>query len=284
MHLLAMLQAFSNDVAAPTASNQALNDALESNEVLDSHGITSRCTWNTNSWQKHPAHPDDPRKSVYSNAWNMLDASEWYYMDLNVEVKGGELVRAPASNMARTKLFHGAEYGSALKIFKARQGFIVGPGTHSVRGKSWSGLWCTDSLPDAVQRSDPERYLFQGDLTRFCCPIVIELATASVFKTVPQTCKHCIPGHHGQKLDGVIFQRVHFSLRFCNNYLRLEDPIIRARLCKDSFHCRRCACRICGAVCLPEDADYWAGWSKSGSRKWYRNQCHDRVSTGRGWL
>ena len=246
------------------------------------HGITSRCTWNTQSWQKHPAHPDDPRKSVYSNAWNMLDPTEWYMIDLNVVVEGGDLVRAPASSALPT-LFHGTEYGSALKMVKARQGFIVGPGTHGVRGKSWSGLWCTDSLPDAAQRSDPDRYLYQGDYTRFCCPIVIELATASVFKTFGQT-QQCIPGHHGQRLDGVIFRRVHFNLRFCKNYLRLEDPIIRARMCADSFHCRRCACRICGAVCLPEDADYWDGWRRSGRSTYYRLQCHFRVSTGHGWL
>ena len=280
MHL-ALHQAFSGE--AESASVPALNDALQINTVLTRYGVASRCTWEPTSWQKHPSHPSDPRMSVHSVGWCKLHRHDWFYIELNVEIEGGELVRAPAPSGSQ-KLFHGTEFGSVLKIVRARQGFIVGPGTHGVHGKSWSGLWCVPSLPDAVTRSDPERYKYQGDFTRFCCPMVIELETASVIKTVPQTCKHCIPGQHGQQLHGVIFRRVHFNKRFCVNYMRLESPMIRRRLAEDSFHCRRCACRICGAVSLPEDVDDWNRWEKSNGRQWYLPECLERVKTGVGWL
>ena len=45
-----------------------------------------------------------------------------------------------------------------------------------------------------------------------------------------------------------------------------------------------CACRICGAVSLPEDVDNWNRWEKSNGRQWYLPECLERVKTGVGWL
>ena len=105
MHL-ALHQAFSGE--AESASVPALNDALRINTVLTRYGVASRCTWEPTSWQKHPSHPSDPRMSVHSVGWCKLHRHDWFYIALNVEIEGGELVRAPAPSGSQ-KLFHGKE-------------------------------------------------------------------------------------------------------------------------------------------------------------------------------
>ena len=94
--------------------------------------------------------------SAYScpNYW--LHRQEWYRLHLDIDFSGGEL-----ENSSEPIMFHGTEWGSALKIVAQSQGFIVGPGTHRVRNKSLAGCWCVDSLGEAIRRSNPERYHFR---------------------------------------------------------------------------------------------------------------------------
>ena len=75
-------------------------------------------------------------------------------------------------------MFHGTEWGSAARILMHSAGFIVGPGTHNVRGKAWSGCWCVPTLGDALSRASPGRYSVDGEFSRFSCPVVLEIRAA----------------------------------------------------------------------------------------------------------
>lgn len=274
-------QAFSN--SAQQVSVEALDHARQSNCVLHDMGIYSKCTPRA-TLTKHPADPNYGHLSAHSDDAHALHHHEWYYIDLDVQVVGGELVRSPAQS-GMMKLFHGTECGSALKILQKGEGFIVGPGTHGVRGKSWSGCWAVPTLSDAVCRTNPHQYTYKGDFTRFCCPVVFELSHAAIVpKRFAAPEKFVFPGEVGTSMPGLIFWRVHINLRFCVNYMRLESPLTRHRLATD-FYCRRCACEVCGAVCFPEESDEWWSWQKSNKKLWYRAECYHRtVSNGRCWL
>ena len=208
--------------------------------------------------------------SAYSSA-NWLHRHEWYRLHLDVDFSGGEL-----KNSSEPIMFHGTEWGSALKIVWHSQGFIVGPGTHNVGKKSLAGCWCVDSLGEAIRRSNPERYHFRGDFTRMCCPVALEIQAVDL-RRVPGTQKYCAPSPIGTVHHGLLIRAVHFNTRFMKNYMKLENSMLRQRLIQDPFHCRRCACGWCGQVCLPEDPSYWK-WVKSKKSLYYTERCYKVIT------
>ena len=210
--------------------------------------------------------------SVYSTpGWGLLLRSEWYRMSM--EVRTGDDTNLEHDDTTRMPMFHGTEWGSAVRI--AKHGFITGPGTHGVRGKSWSGCWCVPDLAEALQRSDPRRYADSTDYNRFCCPVVLEVKCARL-RRVPGTTKCVCPGDIGVVLEGVEVTALHFNIELMKNFLTLEDPHVRARLQLDPFRVRRCGCNICGRVCFPE-TDEWHLWEKSNSGIHYHPRCAGRV-------
>jgi hypothetical protein len=208
--------------------------------------------------------------SVYSTSpWGLLLREEWYRMKMKVTTYADTCMEYEQTTRP---MFHGTEWGSAVRI--AQHGFIVGPGTHGVRGKSWSGCWCVPDLSEALQRSDPRRYADSEDYNRFCCPVVLEVRCARL-RRVPGTTKHVCPGDIGVVLDGVEVAAIHFNVALMKNFLALELPLLRARLQVDSFHVRRCGCNICGRVCLPE-TDEWHKWERSNKGIYYTPRCAQR--------
>ena len=212
--------------------------------------------------------------SEYSDGiWHWLERREWFRMHLSVDTSHGEIVFEDCELM-----YHGTEWGSAMQIIQGSKGFIVGPGTHAVRGKSWSGCWCVPTLGDALGRASPDRYKVDGEYSRFSCPVVLEIRAASLRKVPGTTTMHCVPAAIGTSHPGLLITGIHFNTRFMKNYIKLEDENIRRALRLDPFRCRRCACDICGHYCLAGDSGWW-GWKASTKKKWYTPRCYERVTS-----
>ena len=170
-------------------------------------------------------------------------------MKLNVDFSGGQLLNADSN--AHPVMFHGTEWGSCVKIVGMSQGFIVGES----RCGGKAGLWCGRSLSFAVQRANPDRYMYRGDYSRWS-PVVLELQSLELQKRGSQ--KYLVPGDNFQRLDGILLRKVHLNKMSMMNCMMLECPHLRNRLTFDSFKVRRCACRLCAQCCVPEDhAEHW---------------------------
>ena len=115
----------------------------------------------------HPPHPENADYSSYSDEWTWLVRSEWFKMPVTIKATDASENDLQV-NQDIKPMFHGTEWGSALQICASGM-FIVGAGTHGIRGKSKSGCWCVPTLPDALVRADPRRYA-QGpvEYSRLC--------------------------------------------------------------------------------------------------------------------
>ena len=274
---IGMLQILSEEFRSTVPDPLHWHDA---SAVLDD-GIVIHCAAAEEGPVMHDSFVQDgqvfDQVSAYSSKWYWLRRQEWYRLNLDVDFSGGEL-----KNSSEPLVFHGTEWGFALKIVWHCQGFIVGPGTHRVGKKSLAGCWCVDSLGEAIRRSNPERYHFRGDFTRMCCPVALEIQAVHLRK-IPQTYgtnKYCAPAPIGTVHQGLLIRAVHFNTRFMKNYVRLENPMLRQRLRQDPFHCGRCACGWCGQVCLPEDPLYWDQevWVSSNASKYYTKRCYKVIT------
>ena len=222
----------------------------------------------------HPPHPENADYSSYSDEWTWLVRSEWFKMPVTIKATDASENDLQV-NQDIKPMFHGTEWGSALQICASGM-FIVGAGTHGIRGKSKSGCWCVPTLPDALVRADPRRYA-QGpvEYSRLCCPVVLELRAATLIR-VPGTTKHCAPGSIGAVHRGIVIDAVHFNIRLMQNFMRLETPQARQALCKNPTTCRLCACNICGLYSDPADPNFY-DWRKSGAGFYYDARCYRRV-------
>ena len=279
MSLLSRLHLFSD--AFENEEPEALKFHDDAAVVRD--GITIRCDVEPLKPVMHPSLVVDGQAydwvSAYSSAWYWLHKQEWFRLQLDVDFSGGKL-----DNSDEPIMFHGTEWGSAMKIVGRSQGFIVGQGTHRVRHKSFSGCWCVDNIGDAIRRSNPERYRYLEGFSKFSCPVALEIQAVDL-RQIPGKETYCAPSPMGKVHRGLLIRAVHFNKNFMVNYLKLEDPVLRARLSQDPQHCRRCACGWCGQVCLPEDTWYW-NWQRSSKGLWYSERCY-RVITAedtKEWL
>ena len=230
----------------------------------------------------HPPHESYPDASAYSDAqWGRyLVRSEWYRLQLVLDLREGDIADVPDTDL-RT-MFHGTEWGSAYRIVRERA-FIVGSGTHSIRGRSKSGCWCVPTLPDALERADPRRYKYDGNFSRLSCPVVLELKVADLVR-VPRSSMHCAPGGIGQIHRGLVIDAIHFNIRLMDNYLKLELADIKTILATNTHCSRICACGLCGQYTSPADPNWW-GWQKSGQGHYYHPRCHSRITAqGSSWF
>lgn len=224
----------------------------------------------------HPPHPQSADYSSYSDAWTWLVRSEWFMMPVAVGAMDSDDYDLDVNQYAEP-MFHGTEWGSALQILASGM-FIVGEGTHSIRGRSKSGCWCVPTLADALSRADPRRYA-QGPLeySRFCCPVVLELRAARLIR-VPGSTMHCAPGSIGAVHTGIVIDAVHFNIRLMQNYMLLEESQARHALYKNPSRCRLCACNLCGLYSDPAEPT-WYEWRKSGAGLWYDARCYRRITS-----
>ena len=119
----------------------------------------------------------------------------------------------------------------------------------------------------------------KGDFTRKCCPVVLEIKCTKLRK-VPGKKTFCSEASIGSEHRGLLIKKLHFNLRFMENYMNLESPEVRNLLRTDSLRCRLCACNISGAISTPNDP-FWVKWRCSGAKRWYHPQCYDNVSGSR---
>ena len=234
---------------------------------------------------KHPpmGEPGYELYSAFSDAWTLVECDEFY--------------RAPVTTILSTEydittvdlggaqfMYHGTEWGSAQAILRSGM-FITGEGTHSIRGAARSGCWCVPTLPDAMQRSNPRRYLRDGHYDRKCTPVVVELCIArlGLVKVPGSKCTmHCIPGPIGQPLEGLLITALHFNTRLMANWMQLEVPEVRAALSAGHTH-RICACGLCGAWSDPR-TQLWNQWRKSGKGLYYHPRCYARITAAQRQL
>ena len=146
-------------------------------------------------WKNHDPHPiHGPDYSIYSDTSYRLKRSEWY--EFNVDVSFG--ADCTVENIAEMKtVFHGTEWGSGFRIVFKNEGFIVG----SSRCGGHAGLWAMPSFGEGACRANPDRYKMNGNYTRWCMPVVIELASC-LLKKHRGTSKHFIPGCTTSTLRG----------------------------------------------------------------------------------
>ena len=97
----------------------------------------------------HPAHPVYAEASAFSDDQYglYLLRKEWFSVMLALDMADGEILE----NDHTPTMFHGTEWGAAFQIV-CNRAFIIGPGTHGIRGRSMAGCWCVPTLPDALHR------------------------------------------------------------------------------------------------------------------------------------
>ena len=251
-------------------------DAAEAARQLEAEDIGRSMNWG--SPQKHPPEsPENEHVSKWSDRWWALMRDEWYSIDLNTDFSGAER----DTHQTPETRYHGTEWGSAWQVLVESQGFIPGEGTHAKKSKSYSGMFCTETLPDAFQRAWPDRCAREGQYSRWCTPVCLEVKTAHLVKVGPT--KYVKPGTPGKQLNGIEFVRLHFHLPMMDNYMRLERREIREIL-RTEWNAVMCACKLCGRVTHRDCNTFWH-WVRSGKHYWYHRSCHTRVSnSGRNWL
>ena len=224
----------------------------------------------------HPASQRGPEwGSAYSDDWTLLVAGEFYRADVHSSSEYAQ----PTEERLLT-FYHGTEWGSTWHILQGGA-FIAGPGTHSIRGRSRSGCWCAPTLPDALQRANPKRYMTDGTYSRWCTPVVLELELqrARVVK-VPgsRSTMHCAQADIGAIVEGLVIREVHFNVRLMENFMKLEELDVRSCLKSTGCMYRVCTCGLCGAHSDPRDADLWYSWHKSGKGLYYHPRCYTRIA------
>ena len=173
--------------------------------------------------------------------------------------------------------FHGTEWGAAIQIVQ-QNAFINGPGTHNVRGKTLAGCWCVPTLPDALLRCNPARFLdpAQGP-SRWCCPVVLQLRAVRYVR-IPHSTMHCAPGDIGTPHNGLVIYQIHFNRRLMQNFKALETEPVQKLFLKDPNQNRMCSCGLCGAYTHGADP-HWESWQRSNTGKWYQRRCYMRMTS-----
>ena len=224
----------------------------------------------------HPAHPLNDNASAFSDPeYLWLERKEWFSVPFKLDMTEKEI---QDDNDIPT-MFHGTEWGAAFQIVRKRA-FIIGQGTHSHHRKKWSGCWCVPTLPDALQRCNPARFLDQMKRpSRWCCPVVLQLKAVKYVR-MPHSTMHCAPGDIGTPHNGLVIYQIHFNRRLMRNF----KPW-RRKPCGDYFWSiqnqnRMCSCGLCGAYTHGTDPD-WESWERSNAGKWYQRRCYERVTSSK---
>ena len=234
--------------------------------------------------QVHPAYvdPDGVRHdhiSKYSTdtcgcpCW--LYRKEWYRFPLNTAGCDDTVIEEQCPPIEMT-FFHGTEWGSAHRILRLSQGFIVGGGTHAHRGRSLCGAWMSPCFAYAAQVSNPQRYAeASGFLNRLCTPVVLEIIPKHVRRVSPY--KFCCEAPMYSRHDGLLITAVHVNPKLLANFMHLEKQAVRESIRCNPNVVRVCHCGLCGCVADPnnENSCWWA-WKKSNQGHYYSPSCYKR--------
>ena len=224
----------------------------------------------------HLAHPNHREASAFSDdkyrLWLLRD--EWFSVTFALDMAEGEIL----DDDDTPTMFHGTEWGAAFQIVRNRA-FIIGPGTHGIRGRSMAGCWCVPTLPDALLRCNPNRFMdHEHGYSRWSCPVVLQLRAARLVR-VPRSTMHCAPGGEiGEVHNGLVIDRIHFNIRLMQNFMALERHDVRGALMADPFRNRTCACGVCGSYTHSADPSWWE-WRKTKAGHYYHPRCHKRIGT-----
>ena len=227
----------------------------------------------------HPAHPASCDASAFSDPlYSWLVRREWFSWPLKLDMSAGEI----HDDHDTPTMFHGTEWGAAFQIVRSKA-FIVGQGTHGIRGKPMAGCWCVPTLPDALLRCNPARFMDrEHGYSRWSCPVVLQLRAVRYVR-VPHSTKHCAPGEIGSVHNGLVIDQIHFNTRLMQNFMALETQAVRRSLSDDPRSCV-CRCTLCGAYTHANDAG-WQKWRKSKKGGYYHPRCYTRVTAhGAQWF
>ncbi len=138
------------------------------------------------------------------------------------EVEGELFWRPTAERRLERPPSHVSWYrmGQLREIVGMSQGFIVGES----RCGGKAGLWCGRSLSFAVQRANPDRYMYRGDCSRWSMPVVLELQSL-VLQKHRGSQKYVVPGDNFRNVDGILLRKVHLNNMWMMNYLMLGARI-----------------------------------------------------------
>ena len=215
--------------------------------------------------------------SKYSCDWFKLPHEEWFSMDVECQPGAGWDFSV---DTAERIMFHGTEWGSAHKMIVMSQGFVVGEERHSKGGKFYAGAWCVPTLGDALLRAQPHRYEVDGDASRWCTPVVLEMACAHLVRMGGRSSMHCRPGTPTLRHAGVRLVRMHVNVQLMVQYMLLETAPVRQALLQFDTTIRRCSCGTCGAVSgfQEQGNPEWLTWRKSRKHQSYTEWCYKRMS------
>ena len=174
-------------------------------------------------------------------------------------------------------MFHGTEWGAAFQIV-CNRAFIIGPGTHGIRGRSMAGCWCVPTLPDALLRCNPNRFMdHEHGYSRWSCPVVLQLRAVRLVR-VPRSTMHCAPGEIGRVHNGLVIDKIHFNTKLMQNFMHLERQDVRRTLLDDPWRNRVCDCGLCGTYTHSADPKWWE-WRKTRAEHYYHPRFYTRVGT-----
>ena len=86
---------------------------------------------------------------------------------------------------------------------------------------------------------------------------------------------HCSEWTQGVRHMGVRVEKIHFNLRYMQNFMNLEKASLQQQVLTDHT-CQQCACGICGEVTHQHDPEFWT-WRKSGKGYYYTERCYARI-------
>ena len=137
-------------------------------------------------------------------------------------------------------------------------------GTHRKGQRVYAGAWVVPSLADALERTNPKRYMTDDGqhYSRRSCPVVLEVRAAHLARMGGHSTMHCSRWAQTQRHAGFLIQKVHFNIRLMLNYLLLEDPDLRSEMLLHPHTVVVCGCGVCGAVTPPCSPYVWQ-WEKA---------------------
>jgi len=148
-----------------------------------------------------------------------------------------------------------------------------------MRGKWRAGCWCVPTLPEALLRCQPDRFMdHEHGYSRWSCPAVLQLRAVRYVR-VPQSTMHCAPGGEiGSVHNGLVIGQIHFTTGLMQNFMTLEKQAVRRTLLADPHRNRICHCGLCGAYSHPADPS-WCEWRISKAGNYYDPRCYNCIGT-----
>ena len=218
--------------------------------------------------------------SVFSSTWWHLRAQDWCSCEVHIallllglDMHSSAFDVSDCDDLPRT--FHGTTYKSLSNILHAG-GLRAGPNGHTFKGRHYKGVFQCADLGEAFQRSDPRQGMDEVGVVHPCAmPCVLELRVSDL-RRFHKTRKDLFvtPGAAGQLLRIIRIARVHFNLRYVQNFKKLNTPQTVATMDK-LCGCGSPSFGTCGLL-IPDR--WWEhGWQKSNKGYIYCPTCANRV-------